>query len=463
MEKKKYVSYQSTDFGWLGDVPKHWEIRKLKYIFRIEKRIAGELGYDVLSITQRGIKVKDVTSGGGQLSMDYSKYQRIFQGEFGMNHMDLITGYVDLSKYDGVISPDYRVFRLIDANCEKQYLLRILQLCYHRKIFFAEGQGAAQLGRWRMPSGNFKNFCFPVPPLEEQLKIAAFLDYKLAKIERFIRKKKQLIKLLNEQKAAIINQAVTKGLDPKVPMKDSGIEWLGEVPAHWKVRKLKYLADIYNGATPKSDFPTYWNGDVIWLTPEDISKNIGKGVSNSKRKITELGLNSCGTTLVPKKSIILTTRAPIGNICITEIPVCTNQGCKSISIKQQNIKPEYILFFLLSQVNALQSLGKGTTFMELSTSSLKNFPIVYSPTVEERTKILDYIIKETSVIDTTITTIEKEIILVQEYKTALIAEAVTGKIDVRDYVIPELVEEDAEETEEEEEVDVDVEMINEEE
>ncbi len=222
-----YEKYKDSGIAWLGEVPEHWEVRRLKYLFQIQKRIVGELGFDVLSITQSGIKIKDITSGVGQLAMDYSKYQRIYAGEFGMNHMDLLTGYVDVSKFDGVISPDYRVFTQIDTNSDKSYLLKLLQLCYKRKIFYAEGQGAAQLGRWRLPSDNFNNFKFPVPPPEEQTAIARFLDYKLSKINRFIRKKKQLIQLLNEQKAAIINQAVTKGLDPHARMKDSGVEWLG--------------------------------------------------------------------------------------------------------------------------------------------------------------------------------------------------------------------------------------------
>ena len=124
---QKYSAYKDSGVDWLGEVPEHWEVKRLKYVFKILKRIAGELGHDVLSITQTGIKVKDTESGEGQLSMDYSKYQLVSRGDFAMNHMDLLTGYVDISKYDGVISPDYRVFELSDLNSFKNYMLLLLQ------------------------------------------------------------------------------------------------------------------------------------------------------------------------------------------------------------------------------------------------------------------------------------------------------------------------------------------------
>ncbi|PZO17248.1 MAG: restriction endonuclease subunit S, partial [Betaproteobacteria bacterium] len=129
---------------WLGEVPQHWNLLRGKSLFKIKKRIAGKLGLEILSITQKGIKVKDTESGGGQLSMDYSKYQLVFPGDFAMNHMDLLTGYVDISKYHGVTSPDYRVFEMKgdqDAFFSKFYKF-VLQNCYHEKLFFPFGQGS---------------------------------------------------------------------------------------------------------------------------------------------------------------------------------------------------------------------------------------------------------------------------------------------------------------------------------
>ena len=241
VQYQRYERYKDSGVPWLGEIPEGWQLKRLKYVTEIRKRIIGHEGPDVLSITQRGIKVKDVESGEGQLATDYSNYQHIFKGEFAMNHMDLLTGYVDLSKYDGAISPDYRVFANVSKVVSDGFLLLLFQLGYTQRIFFKYGQGVSMLGRWRFPANNFKNFLIPIPPRETQDRIVAFLDQKVGEIEAAIEKKRRLIELLNEQKAILINNAVTKGLNPAAPMKDSGIDWIGEIPAHWEVKKLKYL------------------------------------------------------------------------------------------------------------------------------------------------------------------------------------------------------------------------------
>ncbi|HAE67950.1 MAG TPA: restriction endonuclease subunit S, partial [Sphingobacterium sp.] len=207
--KGEVVPTKDSGIDWIGEIPKHWEIKRLKYIFSILKRIAGREGYDVLSITQKGIKVKDVKSGEGQLAMDYSKYQLAYKGEFAMNHMDLLTGWVDISEHDGVISPDYRVFTLINNRNFSPYFLFVLQDCYSSKIFYAHGQGVSMLGRWRFPTENFNNFFFPIPPLTEQKAIVAFLQEQTSKIDKAILQKQEQIVKLKEYKQSLINEVVT--------------------------------------------------------------------------------------------------------------------------------------------------------------------------------------------------------------------------------------------------------------
>lgn len=203
------VKLKDSGVEWIGEIPEHWEVKRLKYVFQILKRISGEFGNSVLSITQKGIKVKDTESGAGQLSMDYSKYQFVYKGDFAMNHMDLLTGYVDISKYDGVISPDYRVFDLIEKNSNKVYMLLLLQLCYKNKVFYAHGQGVSMLGRWRFPSDNFNNFLFPIPPKEEQTEIAEFIKTATTKIATAISLKEQEIEKLKEYKMSLIDRVVS--------------------------------------------------------------------------------------------------------------------------------------------------------------------------------------------------------------------------------------------------------------
>ena len=173
---------------WLDTIPSDWKQSKIKHRFKIKKRIAGELGHNVISITQRGAKIKDTESGKGQLSMDYSKYQLVEPGDFLMNHMDLLTGYIDIAKFDGVTSPDYRVFELIDIDSHPKYFLYIFQHCYRSKIFYAYGRGSSHFGRWRFPTVEFEDFYIPVPSINEQKLISSYLDKQTTQINSLIEK-----------------------------------------------------------------------------------------------------------------------------------------------------------------------------------------------------------------------------------------------------------------------------------
>lgn len=207
------VPMSNSGVDWLGEVPAHWGVKRFKKIFKIRKRISGELGYDILSITQKGIKVKDTDSGEGQLSMDYSKYQIVNIGDFAMNHMDLLTGFVDISKYNGVTSPDYRVFTLEEKKSAPEYFLFYLQMGYINKIFYPFGRGAAHIGRWRLPTEAFNEFLAPCPPEKEQKEISEFILKALEKMSTLEDKAKNAIKLMQERRTALISAAVTGKID----------------------------------------------------------------------------------------------------------------------------------------------------------------------------------------------------------------------------------------------------------
>lgn len=210
------VPMRDSGIEWLGEIPEHWGLKRLKYIFEIKKRIAGATGHDILSITQKGIKVKDIESGEGQLSMDYSKYQIVKKGDFAMNHMDLLTGFVDLSNQQGVTSPDYRVFSLRNkTDFYDRYYLYLLQKGYIDKIFYGYGQGASHLGRWRFPTDEFKNLSFPVPPEDEQRDIVENLENELNKMQELESKAKLQVEKLKEHRSALISAAVTGKIDAR--------------------------------------------------------------------------------------------------------------------------------------------------------------------------------------------------------------------------------------------------------
>lgn len=201
---------KNTDSDVWTEIPVSWDLRDIKYIFKIVKRIAGKEGFDVLSVTQKGLKVKNLNDNGGQLAENYSGYQFVYPTDYVMNHMDLLTGWVDCSTLFGVTSPDYRVFRLRDKKRnDLTYFKYVMQCCYLCRIFYSLGQGVSNLGRWRLQTSSFNNFRIPVPPLEQQKIIANYLDSKCAEIDSIISEKKQQIETIEEYKKSLIFEYVT--------------------------------------------------------------------------------------------------------------------------------------------------------------------------------------------------------------------------------------------------------------
>ena len=208
------VEMQAVEANWVKEIPAHWEFNKVKQHFGIKKRIAGKEGYDVISITQQGLKVKDIASNEGQMAANYSKYQFVYPGDYAMNHMDLLTGFIGLSEFFGVTSPDYRVFSAIDVErTDLKYFLYVFQLGYKRKIFYGLGRGAANKGRWRMPAINFKNYDIPVPPIEEQREIVEYIEQETEKIDLLKREVEKQIEYLREYRTRLISDVVTGQID----------------------------------------------------------------------------------------------------------------------------------------------------------------------------------------------------------------------------------------------------------
>ncbi len=211
---RKGVAMKDSCVDWIGQMPAHWNLERVRQFFHIKKDIAGTEGYDVLSITQSGIKKKDITSNEGQMANDYSNYQFVNPGEFAMNHMDLLTGYIGLSPYFGVTSPDYRVFAINDAEmCDSEYYLKVFQIGYRRHIFFKFGHGAASKGRWRLPAKEFLNYVIPVPPIQEQKEIAAHIADEIGKLDTIIERITKETELLRERRTRLISDVVTGAFD----------------------------------------------------------------------------------------------------------------------------------------------------------------------------------------------------------------------------------------------------------
>ena len=220
------------------------------------------------------------------------------------------------------------------------------------------------------------------------------------------------------------------GLRPYPAYRDSGVEWLGRVPEHWEARRLKGLAKILNGATPASGRREYWGGDILWLTPEDLGRLRGRDIRHSRRSITRVGYESCGTTLAPAGSTVMSTRAPIGHLAILGREACTNQGCRLLVPENDAVVPEWAYLGLLTARSELQALGQGTTFAELSRDALGAFALPLPPLPEQHA-IARFLEAADRRIRRYIRAKERLVELLEERKRALIHEAVTGRIDVR--------------------------------
>ena len=208
--------------------------------------------------------------------------------------------------------------------------------------------------------------------------------------------------------------------------KDSGVKWLGEIPSHWEVMPIKYISEVSSGATPKTSVQGYWDGNITWVTPADF-KTETKFVLKGNRNITTLGVQSCSTVILPKGSLVFSKRAPIGQVSILKIPLCTNQGCFGI-IPNESMNNSFLYYSLAIHAQSFNTLGSGTTFRELSFSTFSSFKISVPPK-EEQDAIVRYLDAATSKIDKAIAMQQKMIDLLNERKQIIIQNAVTKGLD----------------------------------
>jgi type I restriction enzyme S subunit len=452
---KPYPAYKNSSIAWIGEVPDHWEFKRAKWVFR-EIDVRSETGNEeLLSVSEHYgvIKRKNANVTMFQAA-SYVGYKLCKPGDLVINSLWAWSRGLGFSNYNGIVSTAYGVYRPNPKEVsDYQYFHYLLRTKRYVGQFAIRSKGI-WISRLQLSDTSFFDIPILLPPPSEQTVIARFLDYKLGKINRFIRKKKQLIKLLNEQKAAIINQAVTKGLNPNAPMKDSGVEWLGEVPEGWEKYKLKYLitkpiAGAW-GVEPQND-----SNDIICVRVADF-KDFGVKTEN----LTIRNIDAKPEQILVAGDLLLEKsgggeKTPVGRVVIFdgEFKAVTSNFVSKFSPKRDLIISEYLLF-IFKLINGVKwnfkSLKQTTGIQNIDTYQyMDNW--VFIPIKDEQITIVKHIKSEFIILDETIANIEKEITLVEEYKTALIAEAVTGKIDVRGYEVPEMEseEEGYEEMEEE--------------
>lgn len=413
MPQTRHYEMKDSGVEWIGEMPRHWNTLRLQKIYRIKKDIAGTAGHTVLSVTQHGIKPKNMDSK-GQFALDYSKYQLVKSGDFVMNHMDLLTGWVDISKYDGVTSPDYRVFTSI-ANCQNTFFKYIFQFCYMNRVFYGLGQGVADVGRWRLPADMFRKFMLPVPPLSEQIAIAAYLDEKCATIDAIIAEAKASIEEYKSWKASVIFETVTKGLNPNAEMKDSGVEWIGKTPEHWTIAKQKYFVTLINGrAYADNEFKSDGKYRVL---------RVGNFFTNSSWYYSDLELES--DKYCDDGDLLYAWSASYGPKIWDGGKVIYHYHIWKCKLGKA-VDKMFCYYYYLALGQFVANSAHGTAMMHITMQMMNNafMPI---PPLPEQTAIASYLATKCASIDGVILEKEELIRELETYKKSLIFEVVTGK------------------------------------
>jgi type I restriction enzyme S subunit len=427
------VKLKDSGVSWIGMVPVGWGVSKVRNHFIITKRIAGRTGFDVISITQQGLKIKDIESNQGQMAKDYSKYQIVEPGDFAMNHMDLLTGYIGIASGYGVTSPDYRVFKLLDENANfSRYFLYIFQQAYERQIYYGLGKGAASKGRWRLPAIEFLNYDIPVPPRPEQDAIVAYLDDKTAKIDRLIGLYKREIELLKERRQAVIHKAVTRGLDDKVKLKDSGVSWIGMVPVGWGVSSVgrlysaflgKMLEQSSNFSQPNSEYKPYICAKDVHFDGVDITDS--KLMKFNKQEIQKYSVKR-GDLLIVEGG------AGAGGSAIYNYDD-ERMVQNSIHVVRSRgfLLNRYLYYWMYSLVSRdyIDAVCNKATIPHFTVEKLTATMIPLPPRPEQD-DIVAYLDDQCAKIDAMIGKVQSKIGLLEEYRVRLISDVVTGKVRV---------------------------------
>jgi type I restriction enzyme S subunit len=442
MSFTRYPEYKDSGVEWLGEVPGHWEVDRLKAsLVSSRNGIWGdEAKGDENDIPC--VRVADFDRQQLRVQDEIPTIRSVTEKE--RQERLLSRGNLLLEKSGGGENQPVGCVVLYDSDTPavcSNFVARIelkSEMCpeYWRYVHAAAYAVRLTVGSINQTSGiqnldqnRYFNERAPFPPLAEQTAIATFLDHETAKIDALVAEQEKLIALLQEKRQAVISHAVTKGLNPNVPMKDSGVEWLGEVPGHWGVSALSYLSSIETGSTPDRTEPRYWNGSIPWIKTGEIN---WEPIREAEESITEDGLEESAVKLSKPGTILMAmygqgvTR---GRVALLEIEATYNQACAAINFDSR-VLPTYGRYFFMAAYDHIREGGNETSQMNLSASLIAKFRFTV-PSLHEQTAITKFLDEKTTKIDALMTQIRTVIRLLQERRTALISAAVTGQIDVR--------------------------------
>ena len=410
MSLPRYPEYKDSGVAWLGEVPGHWEVKRLKNLATIQN------GSDYKHI-QADSEGYPVIGSGGEFAR---AREYLYEGESVLLGRK---GTIDRPLYiNGAFWPvDTMFYTMIKQETCAKYL-------YYCALTIRFDLYSTSTALPSMTQADLSNIHFAVPDFEEQTAIANFLDRETAKIDALIAEQEKLIALLAEKRQATISHAVTKGLNPDAPMKDSGVAWLGEVPGHWSVKQIRHFAEILRGKfthRPRND-PAFYDGDYPFVQTGDIT--------SAERYITTFKqtLNQRGTDVskeFPKGTLVMAIAANIGDVAILDFPAYFPDSIVGL-VPQSDINLLFLFYLMMAMKGPMIQTATISTQMNLNVDQISSLIAGYPP-IQEQVAIVSFLDAETTRVDALTAEATRAIALLKERRTALISAAVTGKIDVR--------------------------------
>ncbi|MFM5840365.1 MULTISPECIES: restriction endonuclease subunit S [Aeromonas] len=439
---RPYPEYKVSGVEWLQLCPSSWETKALKYIVSCNDEVLSES-------TDPDMEFEYIDIGGVSSSEGITRTESMrFSGSPSRARRIVRQGDIIVSTvrtYLEAIAPislefDGKIASTGFAVLRPKYLLSGFAQYALRARHFIDSVVARSTGVSypAINSSELIDIKIVVPSWKEQQTIAAFLDYETARIDRLITLQQRLIELLKEKRQAVISHAVTKGLNPDAPMKDSGVEWLGQIPDHWLSNRVGWCCQVGNGCTPSRDNMDYWSeGTYPWLNSGKVNDGY---IISAEQFVTVTALKECSLPKVPAGSIVMAITGEgktRGSVAMTGIDTTLSQHLAFITVTSTKISPMYLCIWLESQYQRIrfESEGWGSTKAAITCSDIKSYPLP-EPPLNEQSKIVEYVGERSKTFDLLIQKSESMISVLQERRTALISAAVTGKIDLRGWTPP---------------------------
>jgi type I restriction enzyme S subunit len=443
MSFPRYPAYKYSGVEWLGEVPDHWEVRKLKNFAAFTG--GGTPSRENLSFWNGSIpwvspkdmkaeKILETEEGITQEGLNASASSLVAPGHVLLVVRSGIIKHtlpVAINAIELALNQDMKAILLDEGKCTSTFLFRWIQGLNDQLILAWAKQGATVES---IEQEYLTNSLIPLPPLHEQSAIAAFLDRETAKIDSLIAKQQRLIELLQEKRQAVISHAVTKGLNPVAPMKNSGVEWLGQIPKHWEVKRMKRVARMESGHTPDRKIEAYWQDcDIPWVSLNDTGYlKDNDYISETAYSINVLGIKNSSARLLPERVVIFSRDATIGRCAITTRPMAVSQHFIAW-VCGLEIMPEYLLLRLRTMTSELDRLTAGATLKTIGMPDVKTL-VTPLPPLSEQAAIVKRVSDVSKGLDDLLADTSEAVNLLQERRSALISAAVTGQIDVHGLV-----------------------------